>query len=549
MERDGAITNGTNAPRPWWLTAAFVLLAVVTCVYVALATGHRDEVAVADAWEHHRAVRVMAELGLAPGAGLNPGNPTHLDDAPSIRYSPYTVALAALVRASGGSIDAYAALSIAAVVNTAMLFAALWIFLRSLRAPYLAWLAAPCMLFFWGTAPGYANTLAWADLPWHQVNPSAMGLWLCLLCWALWEWASHQPRRLAIAVPVVAPTLAVCLLSHGMTGALGGVGLMAISMAHHGRLRVVLVAGTLLACVLAAIACTLWPAYSFVRAITLNPDGWYWYNPGIVELMLTNWCLPALLACVLALPMRSQRVVRVCLWALLGIAGLTVFAIATRSATFARLPLAGMVFAFVLIAVALDAFQPWRASSWLATLGGLCSLAWERCAASWARVVVVGLLVFFAVPQLIASVREPHLLRPLLAEVTGRDPKTTNRLDLYRQVLAGVAERDVVYADQVVSWPVPSIAGRVVGAHHLEFFTTNNRERLAEGDELFLPATTDARRAQLLRQHQARWILLDDTRNGAVLEALAPPAAVVRRVGPLTLVDAQRWLAERTTGG
>ena len=66
----------------------YAAVAVAVVALVAAATGFRDEIRGADAWEHHRAIRVVAALG--PAAG----NPTFATDEPSIRYSPYTLAVA-----------------------------------------------------------------------------------------------------------------------------------------------------------------------------------------------------------------------------------------------------------------------------------------------------------------------------------------------------------------------------------------------------------------------------------------------------------------------
>ncbi|HZL70924.1 MAG TPA: hypothetical protein VFC86_00590, partial [Planctomycetota bacterium] len=71
----------------------FWLVTALLCVYVAFCTGRRDSVREADAWEHHRSVLALVQ------DLRQPGNPTLGGDAsaiPSIRYSPYTVALAVL---------------------------------------------------------------------------------------------------------------------------------------------------------------------------------------------------------------------------------------------------------------------------------------------------------------------------------------------------------------------------------------------------------------------------------------------------------------------
>ena len=113
-----------NPSRSWLAPAVYALIVAAVSVYVALATGYRSEVLPADAWEHHRVVRVMAELG------AHAGNPTYATPEPSIRASPYSLALAWLCRATG--LSAYDALSAAAVASTVLLGLSLWLVLAAL---------------------------------------------------------------------------------------------------------------------------------------------------------------------------------------------------------------------------------------------------------------------------------------------------------------------------------------------------------------------------------------------------------------------------------
>src|SRR5262245_45857683 len=102
----------------------FWTLTAVLCIYVALCTGQRDNIREADAWEHHRAIAALT------ADFWRPGNPTFATEEPSIRYSPYIVALAAFSRGTG--LDPWHALSGAAVLNTLLLALGAWALLHGL---------------------------------------------------------------------------------------------------------------------------------------------------------------------------------------------------------------------------------------------------------------------------------------------------------------------------------------------------------------------------------------------------------------------------------
>ena len=91
----------------------YVILTVGLALFIAIVSPFRSEMQDADAWEHHRAIKALVDENFAPG------NPTYASDEPSVRYSPYSVALATICRATG--IDAYTILTIAGVASWLLL--------------------------------------------------------------------------------------------------------------------------------------------------------------------------------------------------------------------------------------------------------------------------------------------------------------------------------------------------------------------------------------------------------------------------------------------
>ena len=92
---------------------AFIAVGALLVAYVAICTHWRDGKLGADAWEHHRAIVALVE------DLWHPGNPTYATDDTSIRFTPYSVTLALICRATGWS--PYDVLSGAAVFNTLLL--------------------------------------------------------------------------------------------------------------------------------------------------------------------------------------------------------------------------------------------------------------------------------------------------------------------------------------------------------------------------------------------------------------------------------------------
>ena len=518
----------------------FWLLTALLCGYVGLCTRHRDSVRTADAWEHHRAVLALNQ------DFWQPGNPTLGGDAgsiPSIRYSPYTVALAVLCRWTG--LDPWDALSLAAVLNTGLLCLGVWAVLMGLGRPDVSGTALIVMVSLYGGTVGYANSYALADLPWHQVNPSAFAFGTVLLMWGLILGLQRgaAPRGFRLALPVM---LALALLDHPMTGCVGvlGMGLFAtagvlkaeVTLPHRlRRLRwVAAITG------IAVAVCLAWPWYSFWSALTSRPDNAYWFNPSIARMMLTEWCAPAILLSLWALTARDRTVVRLllaggalCLGA--GLAG-----IAVKSPTLARIPLAGLIFFHLAIAVTardsgLLSWNAWKDRFRQLRLGG--SAAAEASQASVAALVILYCLM----PQLVAIPREAHLARAYVAPLAGREDKQPRWREVYNRALAPVGPRQVVFSDPLTSWPAPSFGVRIVAPLHFEFFVPGQPRRVEDANRFFT-THSEAERSRLLESYGARWLLVDTAQlDPRQHSELVRENSVRSRAGTLVLMDVNAW--------
>lgn len=518
----------SRAPIRFWL------LGLALVVYVAACTGQRENKWGADAWEHQRAVLALTRQI------WKPGNPTYASDLPSVRYSPYTVGWALFCKATG--VDPYDALSAAAVVNTGLLVVGVWMLLGAFGEASSAAAVLVIMVTLWGGAPGYANSYALADLPWLAVNPSAFSFALILIAWALfYRQAMHGWRTPAFAATIGLSTVA--MLDHGMTGAFGLTGffVLALTARTDRRWPLLIAAFGLAGCVL--LLCLAWPWFSFLKAIGNHQNAEYWFNRSILIMVLTQWCAPAILCSLFALPFRGRPLVRTCLaGGVVSVVAALVGAI-VHSPVLARFPLPGMIYFHMALGVFAHESGIFRLSSWPARLRRLAAPL-PTAAEAMVQCVLIVAVGYFFIPQLIAIATEPHLARPLLARLIHcRDLQEHNRRR-FGHLLEKVGARDVVLSDPETSWLIPSFNGRIVAAIHYELFVPGQAERMNDVRRFFQSSCTKPERVDLLRRYHAQWIVLNERQlEASTFSTLLIDSAVVSRSEGLVLMSAPQWLA------
>ena len=464
----------------------------------------------------------------------HPGNPTYATDDTSIRFSPYSVTLALICRATGWT--PYDVLSGAAVFNTLLLVAGVWCLLHEFGEEASAAAVLVVMVGLYGEAPGYANSYALADLPWHQVNSSAFAFGITLFAWALFLRGAYGPRRARgerarggrdarprddgpVHTPRVAPVRPQRALATGLCAVLN---LMLVA------------AGT-------AAVCVAWPWYSFLHAAHLRPDNDYWFNPYILRSMLTVWAWPAYLCGLAALSVR-RPLVRTCLLGAVVSFTVAVAAFVLRSPTLARLPMPAMIFLHIPIGIFCHEHYLFSPSTWPRRLRAL--LKADDSALCPAIVSTMVALIYWVslAPQLLQVATTPYLARPYLAPLVGKSTKLVRYRALLDELLSRIGQHDVVLSDRETSWMIPSSRGRIVAALHLEFFVKGQAERAADLEDFFNEATSDNRRLEILRKYHVRWIVLNSAMlPPRVVKTLMVPAGVVASVDTLTLLDAEVW--------
>jgi len=519
----------------------FWLLGVILVAYVWGCTGQRDNLWRADAWEHHRAIVALTEKI------WKPGNPTFATEHPSIRYSPYSVLLALVSRWT--RCDPYDVLSGAAAVNTLLLVLGVRYLLGSFGEARLAGYVLVIMVGLYGQAPGYAGSYALSDLPWHQVNPSAFSFALTLFVWGRYKRGlgdrASPPDWLLLVV-----LSAVVILTHPMTGFFMVIGMATMGwVASCGKWRTLQRLVIMQAA--AAALCVAWPWYDFADALLVSRDTDFWFNDTILKRMLTSWCAPALLLSLWTLPFRRRPLVRFCLAGALVCYVLGVSGYVVRSATFARIPLVGIICLHIPIAVFAHESGLFRLSTWPARLHGLLSRPERGASPETIEVALFVVLVYCLAPQLGAVVREPHLARAYVAPLIGRENKQLDLKKRFDELLTPVGAHDVVLSDMVTSWVIPSSRGRIVGALHFEYFVPDGSQR-QQDVEAFFSEADNAQRKTVLERYNVRWIVLNkENLPPDIFDALYDGRAVVRSDRSLSLMDANIWLenSEATTVG
>jgi hypothetical protein len=472
----------------------------------------------------------------------HPGNPTYAVDAPSVRYSPYLIVQAAIARITG--IDPNRMLSAAAVINTALLVLGIGAVLKSFGEQTSAALALVVVVgLYWGS-PGYANSLALADLPSLQVNPSAWSFALGLFAWSLFKWSLDRNEASAWVWPLLILLATVCVLDHAMSGLFMLLGLFVIAVTRPAPRRWRWAGGTVLIGGAAVGLGMLWPWYSLLDAIRWKSDGEYWFNAAILRHVLTRWCMPGFLCALAALTMAQRDLIRTFLIGGTITLVLGLLSFLTSSPVLARMPIIGNFFFAMATAVYLHRLGALSFGKWAAHVE---SFRRHRTAPPEAvlQSIVLLWLAWGLLSQIAAVFTEPRLARVYVAEMFHRENKQINIKARLDALLAGVHERDVVLSDLLTSWPVPSSSGKIVAGVHYELFVRDQATRKTDVEDFFSRADP-AHRRETIEKYKVRWVLLNRSHlNDSVFKDLLDPRAIVKRDKDLILMDAKIWVTNR----
>jgi alpha-1,6-mannosyltransferase len=369
------------------------------------------------------------------------------------------------------------------VVHVALLFAALWMFLRRFEPgrPLLPVLAVPSILFLWGTeAPLWSGFL---DLPaLEAVAPYPSTLAAALLFVALrlhLDFVERGSRRCLAGVAIL---FGLVLLIHPTTCIELACGLWALWLARTpARGRALLRDGAWLA--LALVASTalalFWPYYP-LRDLLLGREGaeFHLASRGLYEdILIREW--PLLVWCVPALLVRWWRDRRdgLVLWTLALLAVYLWGAASGRYGVGRVLSFLGVVPQLALASLLAQLIEP----RMTVVRAWVCSVVY----AAGITLAVLG-------TESVLNWKRPPYDLAFITRYVGPD--------------------DVVLAHWHTSLIAPAFAGKVVGSPHPLYWIPDHEARRKDQDRFFAPTTPAAERREIMARCHPRFLLIDRVR-------------------------------------
>ncbi|WP_434093081.1 hypothetical protein [Streptomyces lasiicapitis] len=424
---------------------------------------------------------------------LHPGDPLVDADVPSPYYSPWTVLLGCVAKATG--VGAFGVLRLAAVVGLVLLLSGIWHFVRTLTerraAPPLAVL---CVLFLWGPALfEWSGFLGLNSLALTVSYPSTCALGLSF---HLWAWLRKALRAggsgsgSGSGWPVflgLGALWAVVLLTHQFTGVVASLGALAMLLgARPWPSRAVLLrlaAGLALGLVVLAV----WPYYPFFELFGAGAD-LEQIHRALYRDLLGRFGLALLGVAALAVRFRRDRRDPLVLFFALG------------AVVFAAGGLSGHCSWGRVLPAALIPAQVAAAVEGAGVVAGV--VCGDRLRRVFAGVLAVA-LAFGAWTQagtLGYVLPKDALPSPLAAKYEPPWPG-------YRWITPWVRYGNVVMAKTFPARQIPAYGAYTVAPGYPDFFLPDEVAREDAVRRYFAPGTPRAERVEVLRRYGVRWVV------------------------------------------
>ncbi|MER6530960.1 hypothetical protein [Streptomyces sp. NPDC001508] len=410
---------------------------------------------------------------------LHPGNPLVDADTPSPYYSPWTLVLGVIAKATGLSV--FVVLRIGALTGLALLVTGVWRYVRTLSGhPAAPALAVLCLLFLWGPLPlNWSGFLGLNSLALTVSYPSVFALGLSFHFWA---WLTRALRadagwRTWLGLGAL---WALILLVHQFSGVVASLGaLAAVVAARPGRQALLRLGAGLL---LGLAVLWAWPYYDFFALFSAGADLEAVHRPLYQHLPGRFGLVPLGLV---ALGLRGWRD----RWdplVIFFVLGAVVFAAGGVSGHYSwgrALPAALIP---AQLAAALEAVSAGRRA--LRTAWA-CGLGVVLLVGAWAQVGTVGYVVGrAALPGVIAA--------KYRAPWAG-----------YRWITPWVKYGDVVMARTFPARQIPAYGAYTVAPGYPDVFLADAGRRDEAVRRYFATGTSDGVRDAIVRKYGVRWVV------------------------------------------
>jgi hypothetical protein len=410
---------------------------------------------------------------------LRPGNPLVDADTPSPYYSPWTVLLGCLARATG--LTVFGVLRIGALVALAVLAAGVWRYVRTLSArPAAPPLALLCLVLLWGTTQfSWSGFLGLHSLALTVAYPSVFALGLAF---HLWAWLARAVRGAAgWGIWLGCGALwAVTLLVHQFSGVAASLGALAVVFSARAGWRVWgrLGAGA----AVGVVVLWAWPYYDFFALLGAGAGMDAVHRSLYQDLFGRYWLVLLGVAALVVRWRRDRRDVLALFFAL----GAVVFAAGGVSGhwSWGRVLPAALIPAQ--LAVAVEAAEPGRRAvraGWAAVLGVALLVG------AWGQAGTVGYVVGRgALPDRVAAkYREPW--------------------EGYGWITPWVGYGDVVMARELPARQIPAYGAYTVAPGYPDFFLRDEPARAAAVRAYFAAGAAGSVRRGIEREYGVRWVV------------------------------------------
>jgi alpha-1,6-mannosyltransferase len=471
--------------RPWWREPYLALGAVLVLFAIGVSVRHPW---VGDFGVHAGTIeRLRVDL-------IHPGDPMVADSGPSPYYTPYTIVLGLMARATGWS--GRTTLAVAGPLVVIVFLAGLYRFVSVLTPsrPAAARVAVLLtVLLAWGTAPlAWSGFVSLYGLPLTTAYPSLVAIGLTLLLWAGLYRALHIGEP-AWWYALLGLGAGVIMLIHPFTGVVAGFGALAIAVAAARERRTWLALGG--AVLAAAVVVFSWPYYRFIDL--LRAQGYDAIHQPLYAHALGYFGLSAIGLPALWLRWRRDRLDPLVL--LFALCGLTV-AVGWITGHYAL----GRAWPGVLLAtqIALGielAGLPWRDLFATRPRGQWAVRVWAA-----ASVLVLAAGLWFQAGNLLLALPASHRLSTVAKELH----TTTPGVDLSwvrQQAQVG----DVVLTDRAgYLQALPEYGLRTVAPAWPDPSLSDVDTRRADAATMLNAATSAPVRADLLHRYGVKWLLV-----------------------------------------